>query len=115
MAAELQTLDSLPRHSASQVKNKWGEVVRQVNRSGVAAVTNHSTVEMVLMPAAEYERLRGELGALRAQRQGALDELTQRFDARLALLQQPDAAARVEALFESQGQVAPRPKAGASF
>ncbi|MBK6674272.1 MAG: type II toxin-antitoxin system prevent-host-death family antitoxin [Proteobacteria bacterium] len=115
MAAELQTLDSLPRHSASQVKNKWGDVVRQVNRSGVAAVTNHSTVEMVLMPAAEYERLRGELGALRAQRQGALDELTQRFDARLALLQQPDAAARVEALFESRGQVAPRPKAGASF
>ncbi|MBK6674294.1 MAG: type II toxin-antitoxin system prevent-host-death family antitoxin [Proteobacteria bacterium] len=68
MATDLQTLDSLPRHSASQVKNKWGEVVRQVNRSGVAAVTNHSTVEMVLMPAAEYDRLRGELGAPRSGR-----------------------------------------------
>ena len=109
MAAELQTLDSLPRHSASQVKNKWGDVVRQVNRSGVAAVTNHSTVEMVLMPAAEYERLREYLPDDDFRR------ITQRFDARLALLQQPDAAARVEALFESRGQVAPRPKAGASF
>lgn len=113
--AELQKLEALPRHSASQVKNKWGDVVRQVNRTGVAAVTSHSTVEMVLMPAAEYEQLRGELAALRAQRQGALDELTQRFDARLAVLQQPDAAARVEALLESRGQVAPRPRAGASF
>lgn len=112
MAADLEKLESLPRHSATQVKNHWGDVVRQVNRSGVAAVTSHSKVEMVLMPAAAYEQLRGELAALREQRHGALEDLTQRFNARLALLQQPDAAARVEALFESRGQLAQRPKAG---
>jgi prevent-host-death family protein len=115
MAIELQQLESLPRHSASQVKNKWGDVVRQVNRSGAAAVTSHSSVEMVLMPAAEYEQLFNELASLRAQRQSSLDELTQRFNARLALLQQPEAAARVEALFDSRGKLEKRPKVGASF
>lgn len=112
LATDLPPLESLSRHSATQVKNQWGEVVRQVNRSGIAAVTSHSKVEMVLMPASAYEQLRSELAALREQRHGALEELTQRFNARLALLRQPDAAARVEALFESRGQLAPRPKAG---
>jgi prevent-host-death family protein len=115
MAIDLQKLNELPRHTATQVKNKWGEVVRQVNRSGVAAVTSHSSVEMVLMPAAGYEQLFNELAALRAQRQSSLDELTQRFNARLTLLQQPDAAARVEALFKARGRLARRPRAGASF
>jgi hypothetical protein len=115
MALELQKLDDLPRHTASQVKNQWGDVVRQVNRSGVAAVTNHSSVEMVLMRAGDYEQLLQELASVRAQRQSALDELTQRFNARLTLLQQPDAAARVEALFDSRGRLTQRPKAGASF
>jgi len=115
MAPDLQKLDELPRHTASQVKNKWGDVVRQVNRSGAAAVTSHSSVEMVLMPASEYEQLFNELASLRAQRQNSLDELTLRFNARLALLQQPDAAARVEALFNARGRLAQRPKAGSSF
>jgi prevent-host-death family protein len=115
MALELQKLESLPRHTASQVKNKWGEVVRQVNRSGIGAVTNHSTVEMVLMPAAGYEQLLDELASLRAQRQNTLDELTQRFNTRLAVLQAPDAGAKVDALFDARGALAPRPKAGSTF
>jgi prevent-host-death family protein len=115
MPLELQKLEELPRHTASQVKNKWGDVVRQVNRSGVAAVTSHSSVEMVLMPASDYEQLFFELASLRAQRQSSLDELTQRFNARLALLQQPDAAARVAALFDARGKLTQRPKAGVSF
>jgi prevent-host-death family protein len=115
MPLELQLLESLPRHSASQVKNKWGDVVRQVNRSGAAAVTSHSSVEMVLMPAAEYEQIFNELASLRAKRQSSLEELTQRFNARLALLQQPEATTRVEALFDSQGRLEKRPKAGTSF
>ena len=115
MLPELRKLNDLPRHTASQVKNKWGDVVRQVNVSGGAAITNHSSVEMVLMPALAYERLLRELDALKTHQQSALDELTQRFDARLALLQQPDAATKVEALFKARGKFARRPKVGASF
>jgi prevent-host-death family protein len=115
MALKLQQLQALPRHSATSVKNKWGDVVRQVNRTGAAAVTSHSSVEMVLMPAAEYEQLFNELASLKAQQQNSLDELGQRFNARLAILQQPEAAARVEALFNARGRTEKRPKAGASF
>ncbi|MBW8891197.1 MAG: type II toxin-antitoxin system prevent-host-death family antitoxin, partial [Burkholderiales bacterium] len=52
MAAILPNLDELPRQNASQVKNRWGDVVRQVQKTGSLAVTNHSTVEMVLLTAA---------------------------------------------------------------
>lgn len=112
---ELQKLDSLPRQPASHVKNKWGEVVRQVVHSGSVAITSHSTIEMVLMEAGTYQQLVEEVAALKAQRQGVIDELTQRFDARLAQLQLPDAAARVDSLFNARGKLAKRPKAGASY
>lgn len=115
MLPELRALDDLPRHTATQVKNQWGDVVRQVTRTGAAAITSHSALEMVLMPAADYEELVRSIAALTAQRQSSLDELTQRFDARLSLLQQPDASARVESLFNARGKLAKRPKAGGSF
>ena len=54
MAAVLPSLNELPRQNASHVKNRWGDVVRQVQESGSVAVTNHSTVEMVLLTAATY-------------------------------------------------------------
>ena len=52
MTTALLSLDELPRQNASSVKNKWGEVVRQVQQLGSLAITNHATVEMVLLNAA---------------------------------------------------------------
>ena len=112
---ELQKLDALPRQPASHVKNKWGDVVRQVAHSGSVAITSHSTIEMVLMEAGAYQQLVDEVAALKSQQQGVIDQLTQRFDARLAELQQPGAAAKVDALFNARGKLAKRPKAGASY
>jgi prevent-host-death family protein len=113
---ELPSLERLPRQNASQVKNKWGEVVRQVRQSGSVAITNHASVEMVLLDAATYQQLSDDLQALRARERNQLDELSQRFDERLAALQQPDAARRVDVLFESRGRLgAKRPKAGATY
>ena len=115
MASPLINLEDLPRQNASQVKNKWGEVVRQVRQSGSVAITNHSSVEMVLLDAATYQQLTESLAALQAREQSVLDELAERFDARLASLHQGDAAARVGALFESKGKLgSKRPKAGAT-
>ena len=113
---ELPSLERLPRQNASQVKNKWGEVVRQVRQNGSVAITNHASVEMVLLDAATYQQLSDDLQALRARERSQLDELTQRFDEHLATLQQPDAARRVDALFESRGRLGTkRPKAGATY
>jgi len=115
MITELPGLDELPRQNASQVKNKWGEVVRLVQELGSVAVTNHSTVEMVLVRAATYRQLVQEISALNAREQVVLDELASRFNSHLAALQQPDAARKVKALLAVKGKLTKRPRAGASF
>jgi PHD/YefM family antitoxin component YafN of YafNO toxin-antitoxin module len=115
MITELPGLDELPRQNASQVKNKWGEVVRLVQELGSVAVTNHSAVEMVLIRAATYRQLVQEILALNAREQVVLDELASRFNSHLAALQQPDAARKVKALLAVKGKLTKRPRAGASF
>lgn len=115
MTIELRSLSDLPRQNATQVKNRWGEVVRLVRQAGSVAITNHANVEMVLLPAATYEQLTTELQALKAQKAGQLEELAQRFEARLAGLQQPEAPKQVKSLFAARGKLARRPKAGATF
>jgi prevent-host-death family protein len=118
MAAILPALEELPRQNASHVKNRWGDVVRQVQESGSLAVTNHSTVEMVLLTAATYNQLVEDAQAVKAREQSVLDELGRRFDARLGVLQQPDAAQQVGKLFAAKGKLhrlGRRPKAGDSF
>lgn len=115
MINELPLLDTLPRQNASQVKNKWGDLVRLVQASGSVAVTNHSAVEMVVLDASTYRQLTEDIQVLKAREQTVLDELAQRFDARLAVLQQPDAARKVTAVFKAMGKLVQRPKAGASF
>ncbi|MDM0079043.1 type II toxin-antitoxin system prevent-host-death family antitoxin [Variovorax sp. J31P179] len=115
MITTLPALHDLPRQNASQVKNKWGEVVRQVRQSGSVAITNHAAVEMVLLDAATYQQLTEDLQTLGAREQTVLAELSARFDSRLAVLQQPEAAQQVGDLFAARGRSARRPKAGASF
>lgn len=115
MAAVLPSLNELPRQNASHVKNRWGDVVRQVQESGSVAVTNHSTVEMVLLTAATYNQLVEDAHAQKAREQSVLEELGRRFDARLSVLQQPDAAQKVGSLLAAKGKLGRRPKAGDTF
>jgi prevent-host-death family protein len=115
MLSELPSLEQLPRQNATQVKNKWGDVVRQVQQMGSVAVTSHATVEMVLVDAAAYQKLASEIAALNAREQSVLDALTNRFNTRLAALQQPGAGDKLNAVFAARGKLVRRPKAGASF
>ena len=115
MLNELPSLEQLPRKNATQVKNKWGDVVRQVQQVGSVAVTSHSTIEMVLVDAATYRRLAGEVAAFNAREQSVLEELANRFNARLAVLQKPGAGDKAEAVFAARGKFKRRPRAGASF
>jgi PHD/YefM family antitoxin component YafN of YafNO toxin-antitoxin module len=115
MITELPGLDELPRRNASQVKNKWGEVVRLVQELGSVAITNHSAVEMVLLRAATYRQLVQEVLALNAREQSVLNELASRFNSRLSALQQADAGQRVRAVFAAKGKLTRRPRAGTSF
>ena len=115
MAIELRDLNDLPRQNATQVKNRWGDVVRLVRQSGSVAITHHANVEMVLLPAATYEQVTRELQVLKLQKQSQLDELAQRFEARLATLQHGAAPQQLQSLLDARGQLTRRPKAGAMF
>ncbi len=115
MLADLPSIQDLPRQSASQVKNKWANVARLVQQTGSVAITNHSAVEMVLLDAVTYQQFVDEIQAFKAREQTGLDQLDERFRAHLALLQQPDAAQKVDALFAAKGILSRRPKAGTSY
>ncbi|MBV7482100.1 type II toxin-antitoxin system prevent-host-death family antitoxin [Bordetella sp. BOR01] len=115
MLAPLKSLDTLPRQNASQVKNRWKDVVRQVRQSGSVAITNHSVVEMVLVDAQQYRDLTEEIQAHQSREQAVLDELANRFDERLAVLQRPEARDHLQALFEAKGKLARAPKVGESY
>lgn len=115
MISDLPNLEELPRQNASHVKNKWREVVRQVHQSGSLAITNHAAVEMVLLDAATYRRLTEDMLALKDREAAILEQLGQRFDARLEALQQPAARQQVASILKAKGKLSRRPKAGASY
>jgi len=115
MLAELPTLDQLPRQSASDVKNRWRDVVREVREAGSVAITNHSTVELVLVDAARYQQLTASAAALKVRERSVLDQLAADFDKRLAVLQEPDAAQKVASVFGSRGKLVKRPRAGNAY
>jgi len=112
---QLAALADLPRHNTSMVRNKWGDIVRQVHQTGSVAITNHSNVEMVLLDAETYRQVRDALASIKAREQSLLDELASRFDARLSVLREPDARSKLDALLASRGRLTQPPKAGASF
>lgn len=115
MIAELPKLEDLPRQTASDVKNKWREVVREVREAGSIAITNHSSVEVVLVDAQAYRRLVASAAALKEREASVLDELSAQFDQRLASLQAPDAGRKATAVFQRKGKLSTRAKAGSAF
>ncbi len=108
-------IEELPHRNATQVKNKWGDLVRQVRAHGSVAVTHHDKVEMVVVEAGQYREMAALVGGIKGRHQTAMAELTAEFDQHLAALKAPDARERTEATMASRGRVTPRPKAGASF
>ncbi|HWK47805.1 MAG TPA: hypothetical protein VNT30_23985 [Stellaceae bacterium] len=108
-------IEELPRRNATQVKNKWSDLVRQVRASGSVAVTHHDQVEMIVVEAGKYREMTALVEAAQERQQATLAELTAEFDRHLATLKAPDTGERVEAAMASRGQAMPRPKAGTSF
>ena len=115
MAAALPKLEDLPRQTASDVKNKWREVVREVRESGSVAITNHSSVELVLVNAEAYRQLAASAAALQEREAAVMEQLSAQFDERLAALRAPAAARKAAAVFKRKGKLSTRPKAGSAF
>ncbi len=115
MATTFQKLEDLPRLSATQVKNRWGDLVREVRSSGSVAVTSNDRTEMVVVDAGKYREMSAIVEATEQRRQAALGELTAEFERRLASLQAPDTRKRMDAVMAARGRPKVRPKAGPSY
>ena len=78
--------------SATEAKNKLGEVLDSVMQSGMVLITRHETPKAVLLSMEEY-------GALSHTTQTRLDILNGEFDALLARMQTAKARAGMKAAF----------------
>ena len=78
--------------SATEAKNKLGEVLDSVIQSGMVLITRHETPKAVLLSMEEY-------GALSGATQSRLDTLNGEFDALLARMQTAKARAGMKAAF----------------
>jgi prevent-host-death family protein len=112
---ELLRFDNLPQRSATQVKNKWADLVREVRAAGSVAITHHNKVEMVVVDASTYQRMVALAEGAKERHHAALAELSAEFDRRLAALKSPETRNRVEAVMKARGRTKVRPKAGVSF
>ncbi|HUH83073.1 MAG TPA: hypothetical protein VLX85_00595 [Stellaceae bacterium] len=115
MAVSLPQLEDLPRRNATEAKNRWGGLVREVRALGTIAITSHDKVEVVVLEAGKYQEMAALLGGAEKHRQAVLAELAAEFDRHLASLKAPDARERVEAVMAAKGRARVRSKAGASF
>ena len=82
------------RVSATDAKNKFGEVLDSVMQGGMVLITKHETPKAVLLSIEEY-------GALSRAMQTRLDTLNDEFDALLARMQTAKARARMKAAFNA--------------
>lgn len=115
LADIIPRLEELPQRNATQVKNKWADVVREVRKRGSVAVTQHDQVEMVVMNAETYRKISALAEEVQARSEAGLAELSADFDRRLASFKTEGIRDRVESVMSARGRIKRRPKAGATF
>ena len=80
--------------SATEAKNKLGEVLDSVLQGGMVLITKHETPKAVLLSMEEY-------GALSGAAQSRLDTLNGEFDALLERMQSAKSSAGMKAAFSA--------------
>ncbi len=116
LALKLDAIEDLPRTPAADVKKLgWRGVMKSVGRTGKVVVTNHNEPEAVILSAQEYGTIQHALLQAASRTEPTLDALRQRFDHRLATLQEADAGARLRKLMRSPARLDGKVKAGKTF
>jgi len=107
-------IQDVPQRTAGDVRRRFADVMREVRKGGVVAITHRNEIAAVIVDAKEYRRITTPLPveANDPQRQTSFKELTDEFDRRLASLQKPDAGEKVDTMMDAQGKTKRRPKAG---
>lgn len=116
LAPKPDAINALPKTPASNVKKLgWRGVMRNVQKSGRIAVTNHDTPEAVILSAREYEAIVQALDKARGRDQATLEALRARFDERLKTLKTPGAAAKLLAAAKKPVKLRGKVKAGGPY
>jgi len=106
-------LHDLPLVPASDVKKRgWRGLMRALGSAGALVITNHSGPEAVILSVQEFERLVALAGNTESKIPISLEVLRHRFDERLAVLAQSDAADRLRAISERSATLKGKVKAG---
>jgi prevent-host-death family protein len=112
-AAEAQSPARIP---ASDLKQKgWRGVMKTVRQQGAVMVTNHNEPEAVILGVEEYESLIKAAGHREREMAADLDALRRRFDERLAVLHEDDAAERLRAAMRKPVKLQGKVRAGSGF
>ena len=113
--AEFTELASAP---ASDVKKKgWRRLMKTLRTEGDGRllVTNHDEPQAVILSAEEYVQMMRQVRRGQVPVQGALEELRERFDRRLAALQADDAGDRLRRVMREPAALHGEVKAGKTF
>lgn len=104
-----ETLEPMP---ATTLRRDWSTAKELLRANGVLALTSHGSVQAVLLEPAGYEAL---VARAEAADKALIEGLADRFDRRLAALEQPNAAERLRAAFAREGHFDNAPVAGDGF
>ena len=94
MVTGIPQVEKLLHRNATEVQNRWGDLVREVRASGSVAATHHDRIEMVGVAVGKYREMAALVENINGRRQAALAELTAEFDRHLESLNAPDARKR---------------------
>ena len=118
MASSLKyvALDELSRTSASTLKKVgWRGLMDELRAQGRLLVTNHEKPEAVILPVTEYQAFMELLQQSEAKNEAALAGLRERFDERLAVLQERSAGERLRAALKAPARLHGKVKAGTRY
>ena len=111
----IPSLNTLPQRSATQVKNRWADVVRDVRKLGSVAITQHNQVEMVVMNAEIYQKIVAHTEEARVRGEAGLTTLSDDFDRRLESFKTDGIRDRVESVMSARGRIKRPAKAGTTY
>lgn len=116
MPVRFDAISQLPTAPASTIKREgWKGVMRSLSGTGRLVVTNHNEPEAVILSTHEYDRLIKAARAAANAVNDPLQALRDRFDARLATLDAPDAEHRLRGLMANPGTLGGKVKAGETY
>lgn len=120
-ALKFDPITELTRTTASTVKEHWRKVMQDVREQQAVLVTNHNEPQAVILSAQQYQAMHAEvvslqrdLASLREQAP-ALQQLRQRFDDRLAVLDSAAAANKARALLRKPARLKGKVTAGSGY